>query len=357
MPSPQSVKKASKAADAIHAQVYTKQGEEAEADGVVTAVDGAEAPAAEQAAAAEAAAQEQAAAEMAAADEQAAADAAAQAEADAIAKREAEGTPPAELSDVEKLQSQLQSQLGRNDALRDQVNGLQQVLAQLQTQAGTPPEVQPSSLLSEDEIAEFGPDLIDVVRRAAQEQTAPLMAKIEYLENVNGQLQQSLGNVSESVATSARDALLQRLYDWNPGWEAINTDKSFLQWLEQVDAFAGRKRITMLREAFEKNDAERVIRFFEAFTSETAISSTEPGGTPATPNQPQADLSKLVAPGRSRGGPDAGSQGEKKVWTQREIAQFYRDVSAGKFAGNEKEKNLLERDIIAAANEPGRIIP
>jgi hypothetical protein len=63
----------------------------------------------------------------------------------------------------------------------------------------------------------------------------------------------------------------------------------------------------------------------------------------------------MAAPGVPKSGTAGAQDGAgKRVWTRAEIAQFYRDKSAGRFAKREAHAKKLEEDIFAAQRE-GRV--
>lgn len=246
---------------------------------------------------------------------------------------------------------------GNYSSLREQLSGTQTVLASLQEIENKAPSTQTSKdapkFLKEEEITEYGADLIDVVRRVAREELFPVVRQMMNLEQNSTNLRTGLTNVSKSMAQSARKTIYTTLAESVPNWEAINKEPAFYSWLGEVDAYAGRKRGEMLKEAFAANDAARVVRFFQGFLTENASVAQEMEPTP-TPRTTRASLSEMVAPGRPRGGPAASDQVGKKMWSQGEVRQFYSDVQKGRYKTDEKLKLKLERDIIAAANE-GRI--
>lgn len=139
-----------------------------------------------------------------------------------------------------------------------------------------------------------------------------------------------------------------------PNWQHINSDQKFITWLQDLDIYSGQTRNTMLQQAFENNDAARVLAFFKGYLNEataTAAPST-PATAPAAPAKTMP-VDSLVAPGspRSTGGTAPASQGNTQIWTQAQISAFYRDVQKGAYKGRESEKAKIERDIIAAVSE------
>ena len=216
-----------------------------------------------------------------------------------------------------------------------------------------PPSTTPAAikLLSDKELEEYGPELIDVIRKAAREEFEPVITK---LTNENSFLQEKLQTVSTTATKSIKDTLYRELYSAVPQWKTLNSDQAFLDWLAQPDLLSGASRQDLLTRAFENNETNRVIMFFKTYLEQT----TNPGAAVVTQAQPAAvQLDTLVAPGRPRGSEvTVGAQiNGKSIWTEPEIAAFYRDVRLGKFANSLEERARIEADIISAASEPGRI--
>ena len=242
---------------------------------------------------------------------------------------------------------------GQLKQLQSELTSVQSLLANLKQ----PEKVDESSftaekLLSEDEIDEYGPEMIDIIRRAAREEFGPKMAR---LEKENESLREMLSNVSTTVSESARDNVIESLTSAIPNWREINTDTKFISWLDEREVFSGARRHDLLTQAFENNDAARVIAFFKSYLDENA--TVQPTAQPAqAPTQePKVDLMSMAAPGTPKTDPQVGAQKDKRVYTHQEIAAFYRDVQKGLYKNNPAEKEAIERDIIAAGPE-GRIL-
>jgi hypothetical protein len=243
----------------------------------------------------------------------------------------------------------------QNRDLRSQVSNVEQLLANLNTAQETQAtDIEEKAYLTKEEIDDYGPDLIAIMKKAAQE---VLSGEIDSLRADFGQLRQTLGKVSTTAQESARDTLLRSLTSEVPGWKEQNTDPDFIAWLGQLDLYSGLVRQQLLTEAFESNNTERVIAIFKGYQAEHAgeqkgaqTTVPEGGKAKATP-QPQVNMDTLVAPGKSQPAGSSGAQGEGQFFTQAEIAAFYRDVQAGKYKGKDKERLEIEKAIFSAVNE------
>ena len=217
----------------------------------------------------------------------------------------------------------------------------------------THPQAQARHLLKPEEIADYGEDLIDVMKRAARE---AVQGEIDLLKRENKSLKDSLGSFQKLNADKARNDVYGTLHSQVPAWQEINTSEEFLQWLNEPDLFTGKPRGQLLQEAFEANDAARVVAFFKAFLKEHQTVTPDQTAPQAQPTQqPARTLDTMVAPGKPRGGAASAQGDQKRTWSQKDIQAFYNEVHHGKWRGKEKEQRAIEQDIIAATKE-GRIV-
>ena len=268
-----------------------------------------------------------------------------------------EPAPPAD-DDAKAWKHKYQSLHGRYQSevpkLRDQVKQMGQEIGNLNRLITTVQRPEPApapepvkSLVTPEEVAEYGPELMDLISRVAKEATAPYEAKIAQLE---GRFKQ----VGTQIATGARAQLLQTLAQAVPDWEAINTSQEFVTWLALPDAYSSDTRHNLLKEAFGRNDTARVVNFFKGFLAEMAAmapAEEEPGTrTPKTP------LKNLAAPGRAKStaSPNGGTPVEKPYFTASQITKFFTEKGMGKWRGREKQAKELEAAIFLAQQE-GRI--
>ena len=243
--------------------------------------------------------------------------------------------------------------------LRDRVGRLEAEVRRLNEK---PEPREPA--LSEEEIQQFGPDLIDIIRRVAKEETGVVLD--HKLKPVVEQAQENVDTPETDVSESDRRQMLIDLAEAVPDWEEQNEDKKFLAWLELDDPMSGRVRMEMLAEAYQKADAQRLIAIFTGFQKENAIVNPEDEPSDETPENetpadeqtesPEQPLEELVAPGTPKTG-TTGAQNEsgKRMWTQKEIQEFY--AYKNEFIKKNPEKELpekvvlLEKDIFDAQNE------
>ena len=278
-------------------------------------------------------------------------------------------TPP---EDEQSWERKFKSREGRENAeirrQREAITQLSNRLEQMERerQYQPPPQetVQPGSL-TEQEINDYGPEFVDVMRRVAAETAGPLNEEINRLRAAMGHVQQETGNAFLNRMNTSIGAVI-------PNWADLNKDPRFIQWSQLPDVFSGAIRKSLMQDAWNSGDPHRVAAFFQSFLAEEAATNPQAGNgqrvpppsrmvvsdnpspvaIPPTPGAP-LDLSTLAAPGRAH---SAGSNpAEKPVYTAAEITRFYTYVKLGRWRGREPQQQAIDHDIMLAQRE-GRII-
>lgn len=215
-----------------------------------------------------------------------------------------------------------------NRDLRQKLDNLSAEMEQLKSQASKPSQ----PLISAEDREKYGDDLLDVIKRTAQEQVAAKDQEI-------AELKRRLDSVHQDTAKNAEVSFYDQLATKVPDWVTINADDNFLKWLDEYDELTGRTRQDLLSEAEGTRDAERVARFF------TKWKSTQQQNVATSQRNLQAqvtpDSNKVVKP-------PVG----KRYFTRAEIADFYSAARRGEISS--KDMIAMESEIHSATVE-GRI--
>jgi hypothetical protein len=251
------------------------------------------------------------------------------------------------------LQGKYDSEMGH---MRGQLASMERLIASMQT-APPPPAPAPVAPQITDEDREmWGDDLPQAVSRwvgnAASEEVRQLRAEVEYLKG--GQQRHDVSLTQHSVMSQ-----LDMDPDLAGRWRQLNDNPRYLQWLSEIDQFSARPRLELLREAYAQGDANRTGRFFKTYLAEHTAPpvSRSPAHTMQNGSAPagRMRLEELAAPGRAAAsGTNGGASPERRMWTNREIGAFYRDVQRGVYRSRQADKDRIEADILAAASE-GRV--
>jgi hypothetical protein len=246
----------------------------------------------------------------------------------------------------------LQGMINKKD---DEIEQMRQLFAQLNSQRPEPAAEPVVSLDFPDLEKEFDAGLIAAVRQVSGAVVASALAQFEQkMLGMIGKLEGSVQHVEKTAAKTQQDLFFDALTDRVPTWRELNTDSSYLSWLEQLDAFAGVPRLQLLQDAVSQGDVARSAMFFEAYKREAGLDAPVVTQT-AAPVQAAASakdkLAKIAAPGRSKVAATK-SDTEKRMWSRTDIAKLYDDKMAGRISAS--EFNELERDMFAAQHD-GRI--
>lgn len=278
-------------------------------------------------------------------------------------------TPPARKAakskedDEQSWEHRYKSMKGRYDraetqikAMSDQITHLQNTITSIQAAQYNANETDTYSerFITPEEEQDYGSEFLAVVGRKAKEELVPEVAS---LKKEIANLRAQLAGVGGYVQQDARSRLETSLGNSVANWKEINMKPEFLSWLKLPDAYSGVIRHELLRAAYERNDAPRVVAFFKGFLAEEAATAPVEGrpdldgGSTASR---KVSLETLAAPGRAKTAAASGAPAEKPNFTRAQIAKFYADSAAGKYRGKEAEKDRIEMQIFDAERE-GRI--
>lgn len=261
------------------------------------------------------------------------------------------------------MQGRYNSQVRQNASMEEQMRQLGQELVRTQALVGQqqPATQQPPSsheqLITEEDRANYGDELIDLTRRAAREAVSP---ELEQLRRDNAKLNQQ-------VSVSSKRELFQSMDQHLPNWRVINKDVRFLAWLRLPNIYTGQIRGNMLKEAVNGAEAPKVLQLFKDFLTEAAATGqtvpaaqTEQRPAAATqqqpsPHAPAVDLATLAAPGRARPASGDGQvPTEKPIYSRADISKFFDEKRRGLWAHRLADAQAVENDLTAAQRE-GRI--
>lgn len=190
----------------------------------------------------------------------------------------------------------------------------------------------PERLVKDEEIQEYGENLIDVIRRAAREEVASKDAEIADLRN-------RLEGFDQSNQKRVVTDYYQRLGELVPDWLAVNDNKNFHKWLSGRDDLTGQERQELLDAAHASQDPARVAAFFNAWKRATESMVARANQSLESQVTPDASVHDTPPPG-------------KRAWTRQQVADFYSAYRRGEIPDD--QALAIESDIQMASAE-GRI--
>ena len=229
--------------------------------------------------------------------------------------------------------------------LQEQLRSLAAEVAQLRR----PPEPQKNLLTAEDEKA-YGPELIDMTRRAARDAMKDDLAEVKRKQDELNRREQRMQN---QMVFNSLDAAM-------PDWRTTNTSDDFKAWLSLPDVYSGRVRHDMLVEAFQAAAVPRVLAFFNSYLAEAKATGQLPAPQPSPADPAHArvaavPLASLAAPGRIQPAPETPRlPADKPHFTRAQISKFYSHEGMAAYRGREADRKADEQLIFEAQRE-GRI--
>ena len=250
--------------------------------------------------------------------------------------------------DTEKLRSRYASLQGKYNAevprLHSRAKELEAQLQQLMEENASlrgeiAKQEEAKSYLTERDSETYGEDMVDLVRRAAKEESSRFAREAATLKSQVEELRQQMSYQAQTVAAQREEAFYEALSAAVPDWETQNTEQGFLDWLAQADPLYGFQRNEALQRAFNARDAQRVAAIFLEY-QQTAQRSSNP-------------LARQVNPKGSRASVDHQGQ-PMRTFTNKDVADFYDAWRRGKYT--DEQAALIEKEIQDAV-AAGRVVP
>jgi hypothetical protein len=179
-----------------------------------------------------------------------------------------------------------------------------------------------SNYLTEQDVQNYGSDLIDFSTRAAAHALSPHLAALEQQQQ---QLRQQVAREQRARLDVAVEAAV-------PNFREIDRDPEWHRYLLGVDALSGRIRQVLLNDAIAAGDASRVIQFFRQYQNSDETTGQTHGQTRQ----------------RRAGAPSGNAQ----VYTNDMIRDLYSRHRKGELTGDRWQ--AIEADIFRAQAE-GRL--
>jgi hypothetical protein len=173
-------------------------------------------------------------------------------------------------------------------------------------------------MITRDDVENYGPELIDMTKRAAAEAVSPAL---DVLRQENAQLRHQQQRTQHLEIERTLDRSV-------PSWRDIYSDPQFAAWLALPDPMSGGIRSTLMRNAVANGDASRVVRFYQGFQQQAG--------------RPQYRSYQSRQP----------ATGAKRIYSREDIRRLYEQRRLGRI--NDAAWARTEQEIFNAANE-GRI--
>ncbi|MGZ5183598.1 MAG: hypothetical protein ACXWCO_00700 [Caldimonas sp.] len=242
-------------------------------------------------------------------------------------------------ADQRRYQAQVQQ-------LTDQVMTLTNQIAKL---AEKPQATAPAPAVTDKDVETFGPDVVDLVKRASAAAVAEARSLWEAdkgrLEETIASLKTKTESAVENQAVTNRARYFDDLRRQVTDLDALQQDENFLAYCRAIDPIQGVPRQHALNRAFDDFDVQRTVAYYAAYKA-----TLPPAPTPPAPPQPNRDLERQVTPsGGAKPAVTPTDAAASRIWTGAEVDQFYTDVRKGAYRGREAEQAAIEAQIDQAA--------
>lgn len=175
----------------------------------------------------------------------------------------------------------------------------------------------------------LGTEAIDVMKRATDAATADLKAELEQLRRDKVDRARREAEVARESSTAD---LMSRLDNVVEGWQDIDEDPKFGNYLDQVDPLSGLTRKVLFGNSISAGDVEGVARFYRGYAD-------------TLPPTRESILERKVAPiGEGAGTTvDETINPRVKTYSISEYENVYESLNKGDYKSQAEKKQLLER--------------
>lgn len=229
--------------------------------------------------------------------------------------------------------------------LREQHERMLALSAQLER--ATAPPAADSPAMQQD-VENFGEDLVSFVRRTANEQIAAERAQ---LEKRFGAVAQQVEQVQGHVAKSETEKFWGNVIQMVPDWLAVDASPAWIQWLDTSPEYTEATYRQLATQAIEKGKPEKVAKLVAEWRKATGQPPPGNGsaGPPQAPVYQQPTLSDQVAPSTVKSG---SAPVTRRVLSRSDYEAMYDVRNVQRYGQVEAARLIAEAD---AAVAEGRV--
>lgn len=201
-----------------------------------------------------------------------------------------------------------------------------------------------ANLVTDEDVKNFGEDLIEVQRKVAREVASQFEDELAELRTANEEMRKLLGSTESKVQQSSFEARLQRLV---PDFAEVDADPRWIAWLDGIDPVLRAPRRSVAGQAYTNGDAEGVAHYVQLFKQTLE---------PVEPEQNETktkELERQIQPSRSASSA-APTATKSKTYTQADINGMFKKLAALNASGQFDKANKLEAEIDSAYSQ-GRV--
>jgi len=243
-------------------------------------------------------------------------------------------------AEVPRLHQQVKTLTGELESLKETVETANKQVEQAKEEAEYE---RLRNLVTDKDREEFGDDLIEVQRKVAREETAELYKQLEAVREENEQLRASMEQTGHRVSQTSFEQKLNTLV---PDFAQVNTDPSWIKWLDEQDQFLRTPRRVVAEKAYAEGDADAVAHFV------TLFKQSQQGAEPAEKAVAE-EIATQIQPSKSASSSSAKSS-NGAVYTNDQVRNMFIKITKLNQAGKLEEARKLEAEIDLAYTQ-GRV--
>lgn len=222
---------------------------------------------------------------------------------------------------------------------------------------------QPAQYVTDKDKEDFTEELVDLVFRGARQEIERYVAGIESkidkrISDAIGSINTEIGNIKSTQIRTVEEKYYDDLNVLAPDWQNIRNLPEFETWLNQQDEFTGFYRLSLLQDAFDKLDAGRTARIYNAFGQSikrikpAQVSQSQTAEPVTGDKKTNSKIEDMIAPAKSKATKVADASKDNRRRHVRELSEGSEKVRQGKMTVEAFEKLSLEIDI---ARREGRL--
>jgi hypothetical protein len=203
--------------------------------------------------------------------------------------------------------------------LREREVKLREMEAELE-KAKKPPETktEPTALITEKDVEDFGSDLVSMARRAAKEVIqADIQSILSEVDKRLSFIMGQMGTIQSQVVQSESDKFWSRVEMSVPDWKTVDTDPQWIEFLNTTPDFTTKTYRELAAEAIQAGDHSKIVNLVKKWRPEDTPNNL-PAPKPARTVHP--DLQRQVAPSTAR---STVTPQTAKIWSASEYEQVF----------------------------------
>lgn len=198
---------------------------------------------------------------------------------------------------------------------------------------------------------EYGDELVSGFMKIISAVDANAASKLETMNTTVEDVRQKASATTQQHEQQVYQHKISQLTDLlaksNIDFKRVDDDPLFHEWLSKFDAQTGQQRQQILMSLFHANELNSVAGMYAEYIKDSGAVYSNNAHPPVDPLQSQQRVAKVDLNEQVQIQTNAPVNTElpadKKIWTGQQIADFYTNVSKGKYSKEEATK--LEREI------------